>query len=436
MKQTAKKIVVSIITFEARLVLKKYKPKIVGITGSVGKTSTKDAIYTVLASSFSVRKSQKSFNSEIGMPLTILGLSNGGSNILLWLKNFIDGLMLILLPFNYPKWLVLEIGADKPGDIESVVRWLKPDIAVITRLAEVPVHVEFFPTIDDLINEKKYLARALGPEGVLILNYDDKRVLAFGEGVLHKKFSYGFEEGADILASGEKIVYAPYDSSDLEFPEGMAFNVAYQGIKEDVVINGGLGAQHIYPVLAAFAVGVALDISPDIIALALKSHRPPKGRMHFVGGERDTLIIDDTYNSSPVAVHAALHALSELKCIGRKIAVLGDMLELGQYSVEEHRKVGEMVKKYADMFVAVGVRSRGAADAALDAGMDESNVLQFETSREAGTYLESIIQRGDIILVKGSQSMRMERVVEEIMAHPEKKEDLLVRQDKEWQARK
>ena len=132
MKSFLKKIVVYIITFEAKLVLKKYKPKIVAVTGTVGKTSTKDAIFCAFSNIVYARKSVKSFNSEIGIPLTILGCRNGWNNPMIWLRNFIDGLLLIILPNHYPKWLILEIGADRPGDIENNSRWLPVDIVVFS----------------------------------------------------------------------------------------------------------------------------------------------------------------------------------------------------------------------------------------------------------------------------------------------------------------
>ncbi len=181
--------------------------------------------------------------------------------------------------------------------------------------------------------------------------------------------------------------------------------------------------------------GRLLGINEVKMGEALATHVSPKGRMKLVAGIKDTVILDDTYNSSPVAAHAALETLKNVKIAGRKIAVLGDMMELGQFSIDEHKKVGDVAAKSVDVLVTVGVRSRASADAALDALMDENNILQFEESREAGKYLSTFIKPGDMILVKGSQSMRMERVVEEIMHHLEDKENLLVRQDKQWQHR-
>jgi UDP-N-acetylmuramoyl-tripeptide--D-alanyl-D-alanine ligase len=436
MKTTFKNFIVKVLTWESKLVLKKYKPKIVAVTGSVGKTSTKDAIYTVMASSFVTRKSEKSFNSELGVPLTILGVPNGWSNPLRWALNIVEGFLLFVLPHTYPEWLVLEVGADKPHDIESVSAWLKPDVAVITRFGDVPVHVEFFPSIDDLIREKGFLAKELKPEGVLVYNHDDNRIRNFSENIRNQKISFGFEPGADVQGSNEMYTYGLYDNSELEFPTGISFKVNHTGSSIPVQLSGCLGRQHMYPMLAAFAVGAACHINPIKISEALATHTTPKGRMRLIAGIKDTLIIDDSYNSSPVAVDEALKTLSHTKSIGRKIAVLGDMLELGPYSIDEHKRVGTMAANMVDMLVTVGVRSRATADAALDAGMDENNLLQFETSAEAGKFLESVIRAGDILLVKGSQSIRVERIVKEIMRHPEDAEKLLVRQDKQWLAKK
>ncbi|MDQ3014542.1 MAG: UDP-N-acetylmuramoyl-tripeptide--D-alanyl-D-alanine ligase [bacterium] len=436
MKSYFKKLVVSILTWEAKKVLKKYNPKIVGITGSVGKTSTKDAIYTVLSSTYHTRKTEKSFNSELGVPLTVLGLHNAWSNPFLWLSNIVQGYLLILFTSKYPEWLVLEIGADRPGDIESITKWVKPDVSVMTRFGDVPVHVEFFPTIEDLINEKGYIAHALKENGVLILNHDDKRVFDFGERVNHQKISYGFEFGSQVQAKDQETIYGSYDHTDLEFPYGMSFTVQYEGVLQSLKIIGTLGKQHVYPVLAAFGVGISQGIDPAKMAESLQAHTTARGRMKLIAGIKDTLIIDDTYNSSPVAVHAALHAVKELKCAGRKIAMLADMMELGQYSVEEHKKVGTRAAESVDLLVTVGVRSRATAEAALNNGMSELNILQFETSQEAGKYMESVLKPGDIVVIKGSQSMRMERAVEEIMSYPEKAEELLVRQDPQWIAKR
>ena len=201
MKNIFKKIIITIITWQAKLVLLRYKPKIIAITGSVGKTSTKDAIFTVLSKFKKIRKSEKSFNSEIGIPLTIIGIPNGWNNSLVWFSNIIYGFSLILLKKPYPEYLVIEVGAGKPNDIKSVAPWLKPDIVVITSFPEKPVHVEFFGTVEKIIEEKSSLIKFMKKDGVLILNHDDKKDYALHGKNNCKTISYGINENATYQAS-------------------------------------------------------------------------------------------------------------------------------------------------------------------------------------------------------------------------------------------
>lgn len=432
MKSILRKFVVSIITWEARLVLARYKPKIVAVTGSVGKTSTKDAIYTVLSTKYVVRRSEKSFNSEIGVPLTILGLQNGWNNPLLWFENIFRGLSLIVFKTNYPEWLVLEVGADRPGDIKSITTWLKPDVAVITYIGEVPVHVEFFSSQKQLVEEKSYLARNLKQGGTLILNGQDPYVLAFKQYAKGGKVLVVHLNGeGDVVGSHDEILYEQNEVGD-DAPVGMRFRVNFSGNSVPVTRKGALGLQHIFPTLYALAVGISqgLNIVPTSEALSTEVHTP--GRMRLLAGIKKTYIIDDTYNSSPVALHEAIKTLRDIMVRGKKIAVLGDMLELGKHSAEEHKKAGHSVAKVADKLVVVGLRSRYIAEGALNNGMSEENIFEYEEAKEAGVFIQNLIQEGDLILIKGSQSMRMERIVEEIMAEPLRKDELLVRQDPEW----
>ena len=176
MKEFLKNIVIFILTIEAWLVVKKYKPKIIAVTGTVGKTGTKDALYIALAPFIFVRKSEKSFNSELGVPLTILGCPNAWDNPFLWVKNFLDALSLLVNDRPYPKWLILEIGADHPGDIRRLMRWIRPDVNVITQFADVPVHVEFFNSPEEVNTEDALLAMGLPEGGVLVLNADDPKM--------------------------------------------------------------------------------------------------------------------------------------------------------------------------------------------------------------------------------------------------------------------
>src|SRR3989338_6033665 len=168
MKTTLKKIITYILQIESRLVIWRYKPKVIAITGSVGKTSTKDAVYAVLSGVSYVRKSEKSYNSEIGLPLTILGIPNGWNNPLVWWKNILKGLWLILVPHKYPKWLVLEVGVGKPDDIMHTASWLSSDVVIITAIGETPAHIEFFSSRKHLIEEKNKLVQTLKQDGLLI----------------------------------------------------------------------------------------------------------------------------------------------------------------------------------------------------------------------------------------------------------------------------
>ncbi len=430
MKEIFRKIVITIIWAQSRMVLKKYKPKIVAVTGSVGKTSTKDAIYVVLSSSYHVRKSDKSFNSQLGVPLTILGRPNGWNSLFMWSATILHGFKLLLWRCPYPKWLVLEIGVDRPGGLAKLTRWLKPEVAVITRFGEVPAHIEFFASREEVVAEKGNLVTALKNGGTLILNQDDEDAMSMKSLSTERTLTYGMDKLANLWGNNYSVLYD--ESNGAPFPMGFNFKTDYEGSSLPVSIKGVLGEHHIYPIMAALLVGISQGLPPLSITHVFENHLPPPGRMRLVEGEKHTMIIDDSYNASPVALGEALRALNDLKIKGRKIAVLGDMLEIGRFASEEHKKSGELAAKVADILITVGLRAKYMAEGALNGGMSEKVIYQYEDSREAGKFLESIIKEGDIILVKGSQGVRMERVVEEIMAEPALKKDLLVRQDEEW----
>ncbi|MDB5239157.1 MAG: UDP-N-acetylmuramoylalanyl-D-glutamyl-2,6-diaminopimelate--D-alanyl-D-alanyl ligase [Candidatus Parcubacteria bacterium] len=433
---------------ESRLILARYKPFIIGVTGSVGKTSTKDAIYEVLrgksavggsgeaAGPTFVRKSEKSFNSEIGLPLTIIGVPNAWRNIGAWFDNVIAGLKLVLALKRpaYPDCLVLEIGADHPGDIKRVARWLRPDIAVITRVSRTPVHVEFFNSPEEVFEEKASLAEAVKPGGTVILFGDDDKVMSIAERVKDKGVSvvsFGLNETATVRAAD---FMTSYESG---VPTGITFRLvmgaAGQEVQGDQVsVQGILGRAYLYPLLAAAAVGKVRNIDPASIARSLSAYDAPRGRMNIVSGVNGSTLIDDTYNSSPDAASVALETLKSMQGSGSRIAVLGDMMELGKYAGDEHRKIGKEAADTASVLVTVGQRSRYTAEEAVKNGMSAGVVKSFDTALEAGEYVKSIAKAGDVILVKGSQSVRMERASQALLAAPERARELLVRQEREW----
>jgi len=208
-------------------------------------------------------------------------------------------------------------------------------------------------------------------------------------------------------------------------PIGINFKLNYDGNSLPVNLKGVLGLQHIYPVLASATVGIVQGVILIDIINSLNNHIPPRGRMNILNGIKDSVIIDDTYNSSPDALREALLSMQKVECTGKKIVVLGDMMELGKFSKEEHIKAGILAHETASIVVTVGQRSK----------IMNGNV-SFDSNGDAIEYIRGIIEKGDIILVKGSQSMRMEKIVKELLEEPYKAGELLVRQDAEWLAKK
>lgn len=434
MKEIFKKIIIYVLQIESRLVLWKYNPKIIAITGSVGKTSTKDAVYAVVSKFVDTRKSEKSFNSEIGLPLTILGCENAWSNPVMWLKNILKGFWLIVYPHKYPEWLVLEVGVGKAGDMRGTASWLRTDVVIVTAIGMTPVHIEFFSSRKHLIEEKSQLIKTLKKAGILILNFDDEDVFAMKNKTKQRILTYGFREGADILASEENVLYG-----EEGLPQGVIFRVDEEGNSLPVPIEGVFGRNHIYASLCALALSSSLKFNTLTAIDALKNYDVPPGRMRLLKGIKESMIIDDTYNSSPIACESALKTLGEINPNGRRIAILGDMLELGKHTIEAHRGVGKLVrenlKDSEDVLMVVGPRAKDIKEGAIDAGMNDQNIYEFHDANTASVFVKDFINKGDIILIKGSQGIRMERITEIILLDQENKKHLLVRQDLEWKKR-
>jgi len=310
-----------------------------------------------------------------------------------------------------------------------VARWVKPDVVVVTRFGDVPVHVEFFNSPDDVVAEKYQLVKVLKKNGLLVLNADDEKVLSMRKSIPATVTTYGFSKNAMMRVSDVAIMYKK------DRPVGTTFKVTHEESIMPVRLNCVFGNQYIYPALAALAIGVHLKINMVKLIETLENHSGTPGRLKLIEGIKGSSIIDDSYNSSPVAVEAALATFREIKTEGKKIAIFGDMLELGRYTVSEHKKIGVLAGQTCDLLLVVGLRAKSITEGALLGGISEKNIIEFVDSRQAGKYLESVLGENDIVLIKGSQSMRMERAVEEIMAHPEKKDELLVRQEPEWLAR-
>ncbi len=420
MKKLLKFMIASVLALLARAVVHRYHPRIVMVTGSVGKTSTKDAVAAVLSARFLVRKSEKSFNSEFGVPFTILGADNPWGDPFAWVSLVKRSLALLVLPNQYPNMLVLEVGADRPGDLARILRIATPAAVVVTQLPDVPVHVEAYASPEAVREEEFSPAYALPAGAPLIISADDLYALDAARRSPARVISYGVAENASVRVSS--IVFSEMEG----VVTGMSADVTEEGTSSKISVKGSVGEVQILPVAAALAVAVAFDIPRARAIEALEAYEPPPGRGRLLTGKGDSIIIDDSYNSSPVAVEHALKALKAFPHAKRRIAVLGDMLELGRYSVTEHERIARVAGESADVIVTVGIRARAFA-----AVPKKAEVVQFDNARAAAVALRDVVESGDVILVKGSQSVRMERIVKALL-NDRADAARLVRQEKKW----
>ncbi|HLN18681.1 MAG TPA: UDP-N-acetylmuramoyl-tripeptide--D-alanyl-D-alanine ligase [Patescibacteria group bacterium] len=412
------------------LILKKYHPRVIGITGSVGKTSAKEAIFTVLASKYQTRKNEKNYNNEIGLPLTILGTETGGDSLAGWMKVFLKWSGLVAFPVKYPEFLVLEMAADREGDIKYLVDFVKPELGVITDISG--SHLEFFKTLDGITKEKGYLAKNVKEKGVAILNIDNPQLKKFKQEIKSRVLTFGFEDLADVRATDVTYNYAINEMNGKRELKGLTFKLNYKGTSMPMRLNNILASHSIYSALAGIAVGIEMGLNLVDIGHALENFTLPKGRMNLIQGIKNTIIIDDTYNSSPVSTFAALSVFKNIEA-SRKIAVLGDMLELGDNTESGHQEVAkDFLKSGGDIFIGVGHRMETAIRELKKHNISPDRLYHFSSPMEAGLKLQEIMREGDLVLVKGSQGMRMEKIVEEIMTEPLRAKDLLCRQDVKW----
>ncbi len=425
MKSFFKHIITSLLALASAGVIRRYNPRVIMVTGSVGKTSTKDAIATTLQNHFFVRKSPKSFNSEFGVPFTILGVDNPWGNPLKWYSVIKATFSLLFLPNHYPNMLVLEVGADRPGDLAKILKIATPDAVVVTRLPDIPVHVEAYSTPQAVRDEEFSPAYALAPGSALVICGDDTHAMEMAVRVSAQTFTFG--EGKDDDVRLENVHMYQEDGE----VAGMAATV-HSGEEESLLkLHGCIGNSQMLAVSAAIATARSFGVTLEKSVAGLASYSPPPGRGILLHGRNGSRIIDDSYNASPDAVEIALANLKAFPSSGRKVAVLGDMLELGRYSVEEHTRVGTQAANSADIVIGIGIRSRRMVEAAKEAGKRQEEVFFFEDSYSAGVALAGWVEHGDVILIKGSQSLRMERAVEALLADLE---DLnkLVRQESQW----
>ncbi len=347
--------------------------KVVGITGSVGKSSTKELTATVLSHRMPTHKNPGNLNNEIGLPLSVLRLN------------------------EKHKAAILEMGFYVPGEIKLLCDIAKPQIGVVTNIGT--VHAERAGSISEIARGKTELVQALppAPEGLAILNYDDPLVREMKNQTEAKVFYYGLSPKADLWA----------DQIESMGLEGIRCRMHYRD--EVNYVNAPLIGRHsVYTMLRATAVALNLGITWDWIFQAFK-YSPIQLRIVTAQTKSGAVLIDDTYNASPESTLAALNLLDDLS--GRKVAVLGDMLELGQYEDDGHQRVGIRAAEIADEMVLVGQRSLVTRNAAINSGFKTEKTHWFENSSAAINYLSNALHAGDIVLIKGSHGMQMDQIV-------------------------
>jgi UDP-N-acetylmuramoyl-tripeptide--D-alanyl-D-alanine ligase len=355
----------------ARFWRRKLDLSVVGITGSVGKSTTKEVVFEVLSQRYRTLKNPGNMNNEIGLPLTILRMSSGYQRA------------------------VLEMGFYVPGEIALLCEIAQPNIGVVTNIGT--VHAERAGSQEAIFRGKAELVKALPGDGVAILNLDDPWVAKMAELTPARKFFYGLDPEADLWA----------DKVEGLGLEGIRFRLHYR--HETLHLHIPMIGQHsVHTALRAAAVGLMEDLTwQEIIDGLHQGHT--QLRLTAVRSESGALLLDDTYNASPESMLAALNLLAELD--GHKVAVLGDMLELGPYEKQGHEMVGVRAAEVADALVTVGTLGHLIASAARKAGMLPARIKEFEDTTGAIPYLQKTLLEKDVVLVKGSHGIHMERIV-------------------------
>lgn len=344
---------------------------VIGITGSVGKSTTKELVAEVLGQRYRTLKNPGNLNNEIGLPLTLLSLSEGYQRA------------------------VLEMGFYVPGEISLLCEIAQPQIGIVTNVGA--VHASRAGSIEEIARGKAELVQALPANGWAVLNFDDALVRQMAEKTQAQVFFYGLDSQADLWA----------DNVEGLGLEGISFRLHFHAEVLHLRVPM-IGRHSVHTALRAAATGLVDGLGWQEIVTGLRSSMAQL-RLVAVRTPGGALLLDDTYNASPESTLAALNLLSELD--GRKVAVLGDMLELGPYEQQGHEMVGVRAAQIASELVAVGERARVIARAARNVGMPAARVHEFEDSQHAIEYLQTSLNAQDTVLVKGSRGMRMDRIV-------------------------
>ena len=366
-----------------RAVRRKWGGPLVAVTGSAGKTTTKEMIAAVLQASFRVAKSEGNLNNEFGLPLSLLNL-DAASEV-----------------------AVMELGMSHAGEIRALAALAEPNVAVFTNVA--PVHLEFFDSLDAIARAKYELVEGTDPKGTLVLNLDDERVSKFQEGFAGRVVTYGVEKKADVRA--ENLRAGRGDKSGAEFDLVMKRQRATISLQMP-------GRHNVRNALAAAAVAQAFDLSTDRTAVALGEFQAFAQRSEVLHLDSGVTVINDSYNSNPLALEEMLKVLGSWPTEGRRILVAGEMLELGKTAPELHRESGAKAVRLGLVDWLLGVRNHAKffLDGARQEGMDTSRMKFFETPEEAGEFTATLVKAGDTVLMKGSRGVCLEKALERICA--------------------
>ena len=378
----------------AGYILSAHEVEVIGITGSLGKTSTKEAVATVLARRFPVFKSFASYNGRLGLAIAIGKLE----------------------PVQH--LAVLEMACDGIDEIRDLATITRPRTAVVTGVSH--SHLQFFGTLERIALEKGRLVEALPASGLAVLNGDDILVRAMSQRTSARIITYGLQPDNDFYGSDIAVDAA-----------GTSLTVSYENRSYRLHIPL-IGAHHAYTILAAVSVGIAYGLEWKQIRVGLESVSPLAGRTRLLEGYNGSFILDDSYNANPTSTLAALRALCALPA-KRRFVLLGDMTELGGYTEEAHRQVGKAIGGVADFLVTKGEYVRLAAQEALNNGMNPKMVHITFTSQDAVRTLQSRLQSGDLLLAKGSAEARLEFITRELLADPIQAPSVLPRQNLGWQ---
>ncbi|MBI5048983.1 MAG: UDP-N-acetylmuramoyl-tripeptide--D-alanyl-D-alanine ligase [Deltaproteobacteria bacterium] len=364
---------------------------LIAVGGSCGKTTTKEMIAAILKTSRNIIKTEGNLNNLIGLPLTIFRLN------------------------NIHKAAVLELGISEKGEMKKLAQICKPDVAVLTNISE--AHTATLGSIKGVVSAKSELFQSMDTHGTAIINIDDPQLRNMAENIKMKKITFSLQSKADVMLkelSALSLIKRSYDQPSAS-EHGIAATFLVMG-KEIPVRLKYTGMHNLYNAASAIAATLPIGATKEEIIEGLYSAEPMHGRMEIVILENGVTVIDDTYNANPLSMEASLKTLADMK--GRKIAVLGDMLELGDIAKASHKDIGRLVNGMAiDMLFTIGDFSNDFMSGARDAGMAASRIYKAADKNSLVEILSSIIKQGDNILVKGSRGMKMEEVVEKLISN-------------------